>query len=144
MKKIFLVFFLTISFVFSSEESYWIVFQGGIAATPSSAVREMDDLVKDKDIDEIRELLFSEDVALKGLSVNVLEILYEMNIIDLDSIELNQIKRLYTSKEELKLLFGCDNFYSVTLEEYLNNDHGFRNTAKERYTNLIEEYYLNE
>lgn len=144
LKKLFLIFFLTISFALSDEETYWIVFQGGIAASPSNSVIEMDELVEGKDIDEIRGLLFSDNVALKGLSVNALEILDEKKIIELDSKELNQIKILYSSNEELELLYGCDNFYSVSLGEYLNNSHGFRDVARERYTKLIEEYYRDE
>ncbi len=144
MKKILLIFFLAFSIVNAKEELDWVAFASGIDGTSSSSVNEMDELVKDKDIEEIKELLFSENVALKGLSVYVLEILKEKEIIDLDSIELNQISILYSSNEELVISSGCEIEFISTLGRFLSFNGLIKWEARERYTKLIEEYYRDD
>lgn len=143
MKKIILIFFISLTALSAREELDWIVYAGGIAGTPNSNVKTMDSLVENKEIETIRQLLYSDNVALKGLSVIVFEIFEEEGIIKFTIDDENQIEKVFDSHETLAMGEGCTDDNNITLElrDFLD---GHYNYAYDRYEDLIEMNYLIE
>lgn len=139
MKKILLIFFLAFSIVNAKEELDWIVFGSGISGKPGSNVELMDSLVIEEEIDTIRELIFSDNAALKCLSAIILELFEEEDIVDLDEKEKLQINIIMSSFDKIYYYFGCnDDATILTIPEFLRFH---KKQTVERYSYFIDEFY---
>ncbi len=142
LKKLFLIFFFAINLTnaqqyvnwdtMKEKQLDWIVFTAGISAKPTSNVKMIDSLVEYKNIETLRGLIYSENVALKGLSTLVLELFEEEELI--------QIKRLYKTEEEIYTFTGCTPEYGdiLTLPIFFRD---YKNYVYKRYSYFIDEFY---
>lgn len=150
LKKLFLIFFFALNLTnaqqyvnwdtMKEKQLDWIVFTAGISAKPTSNVKMIDSLVEYKNIETLRGLIYSENVALKGLSSLVLELFEEEGIIELKEEELIQIKRLYKTEEEIYTFSGCTPEYGdiLTLPIFFRD---YKSYVYKRYSYFIDEFY---
>ncbi|MFA7325998.1 MAG: hypothetical protein WC121_04985 [Candidatus Kapaibacterium sp.] len=139
MKKIIIIFLFSMVLVIAQEKLDWIVFGSGISGKPGKNVKLIDSLVIDEEIETIRDLIYSDNVAVKCLSSIVLEVLEEKDIIALEKEEKLQIEYVFSSQDRIYYLFGCnDDAIILTIPMFLSLH---KNQAIERYTYLIDEFY---
>jgi len=141
-----LIFIVSILFVFvlniSAQDR--IGFACGYAGSKSESVTLIDSLVSNREYVEIKELLNSRDYGVKCLAIIVCEILDNKGTITLTDKELDEIKKMYSSKKKINICSGCTYYAEPTIEDILNETDfdgwGFniKQIAKNRYNEIIE------
>jgi hypothetical protein len=103
------------------------------AGSKSNSVKNVSEILKNKNYKELRAKLFEINPAEKYLATVACEKLQTKNLIELTEKEFTQIKINKISEEKVTICSGCTNEEKLTLKEMFNSKENFLSGSTEEW-----------
>lgn len=116
-----------------NDENSLVGFACYYSGRKSKPVKEISEILGNKEYSRVKEKLYSINIAEKYLATVICERLLKKRLITLTENELNQIKKNKVSSEKVTICSGCTHEAELTMSEMFSSNENFLSKSIEEW-----------